>query len=1023
MSILIRIISMAGQGDDSSERSVGGDIFETSSEGPISTDLSITLCQTLGSGLDVPLPILNTEFDAPGSKWKPLVGTPSKPPLPENIFVPDPPPSYNSSDDVASSAVSSSSSSSVNQRRQGEYVQRPPVWKVYKMEDGFAYSQEEEDDLQLEMGNGIRDLEYSLNYGKMDLGKGQLDSQNVGWTQFAESVDKQITKMADVFVDRPLIVNMMQNSDLPLLPSTRYVPPSAPPAQRPSPPKITFNDDILAWSADVEARENNNPQRTASNSLEITQAPLSEKAKGKQKEGAQDVPDKKVVRFQRIKTSHSIGTNTNRSSQNQGNSDSSHCDSHPESDTPKIFNIGLDPKRYCHFEFPNSVNNGDFIDSYVDIRVPPPLDGYKPLPNSIVRGSHVIFIGRTDFDNANGRPCEIGLPILSQFFVERIFGDYWALCLKLQPGLEIATKKNRSLGGIRKLKPPSHLRMGPPLVPVKNHPVIVVYAPLCALTLVSNYSGFQPHMRVPNAPQARSTASEGGLVKAAPRSSSDRFEADAQRSRVVWVSEKVYHQYKDFCDTYSGSLGVLGREVPTVQDVAALGNNNPPEKTAGKPEQGKVTSHHSIAQRYKGLFGRKKHQAAVDVPFHPIDEPTENPNPTFFDANPSQQENQGIPLSTPLIVELPNTTSGDPDDNPFLSASADADPRSGSVESMITNEWAGEDNVPGGVAHPGQGHTEIGSRQDDTSPGLNNMQAPPTYLDINFGSSIIDVGEPGDDPFRNPSDPENPFINPSGTNSDQARSASPVPTESKKGEGKKKVRKSIGSRLRRRAWRTTNEKRITAPLPQGPGSSSLRACLNYTFKSLIKPRRQARPSVLPQNSDKSSQLSDDKSSEGPIVFDPGWDAERRNEGSRSKRFNKAWQSFKAKRVTNPPKPPNPFGITDENRQHIIEMESQNHSLELQNLSRVAAAASEPVSPAKDLQLETDGASSPPDPSSAPAPPVACPVAISACEDDDGAYIKYMRKHLLTSQRAKSERASNAQVNSESSSTRRRARTK
>ena len=651
MSILTRIISMAGRRDDSrdsSERSVGGDVFETSSEEPTSTDLPSTLCQMSVSGLDIPLPISSTGFDAPGSKWKPLIGTPSKPPLPENIFVPDPPPSYNSSDDVASSAVSSSSSqsSSVNQRRQGEYVQRPPVWKVYKMEDGIAYSQEEEDDFQLEMGNGIKDLEFSLNHNKMDLGKGHSDSRNIGWTQFAESVDKQITKMADVFVDRPLIVNMMQNSDLPLLPSTHHVPPSAPPAERPSPPKIVFNDDILAWSADVETRENNNPQRTASNSLEITQAPLSQEAKGKENGRAQDVSDKKAVRFQRRKTSQSIGTNTNRSSQNQGNSDSSHCDSHPESDTPKIFNIGLDPKRYCHFEFPNSIKNGDFIDSYVDIRVPPPLDGYQPLPNSIVRGSHVVFIGRTDFDNANGRPCEIGLPILSQFFVERIFGDYWALCLKLQPGLEIATKKNRSLGGVRKLKPPSHLHMGPPLVPVKNHPVIVVYAPLCALTLVSNYSVFQPHMRVPNAPQARSTASEGGLVKAAPRSSSDRFEADAQRSRVVWVSEKVYHQYKDFCDTYSGSHSVLGREVPTVQNVAALGNNNLPEKTAGKAKQGKATSHGSIAKRYRGLFGRKKHQAAVDVPFHPIDEPTEDPNPTFFDANPSQQENQDIPLGT-----------------------------------------------------------------------------------------------------------------------------------------------------------------------------------------------------------------------------------------------------------------------------------------------------------------------------------------------------------------------------------------
>ena len=65
-------------------------------------------------------------------RWKPLVGTPSKPAIPSNILVPDPSPARSEVSDTDSPTLlpPSPACSFIHQRRQGQYVPRPPVWKI-----------------------------------------------------------------------------------------------------------------------------------------------------------------------------------------------------------------------------------------------------------------------------------------------------------------------------------------------------------------------------------------------------------------------------------------------------------------------------------------------------------------------------------------------------------------------------------------------------------------------------------------------------------------------------------------------------------------------------------------------------------------------------------------------------------------------------------------------------------------------------------------------------------------------------
>jgi len=126
-----------------------------------------------------------------GPRWKPLTGTPSKPPLPLNLLVPDPSPARSTASDAESLTMlpPSPQGSFIHRRRQGQYIPRPPVWNIPKLD------QETKDS---EFGG----LEAELPGNTAPAG--WFDIQLPGM-----SVNDQVRRMADVFYDRPLVVNMM----------------------------------------------------------------------------------------------------------------------------------------------------------------------------------------------------------------------------------------------------------------------------------------------------------------------------------------------------------------------------------------------------------------------------------------------------------------------------------------------------------------------------------------------------------------------------------------------------------------------------------------------------------------------------------------------------------------------------------------------------------------------------------------------------------------------------------------------
>ncbi|KAI9877501.1 MAG: hypothetical protein M1830_003762, partial [Pleopsidium flavum] len=119
-------------------------------------------------------------------RWKPLIGTPSRTPVPPDTLVPDPSPVKSWSDGESDALVPPSPAGSfVHRRRRGEYAKRAPVWSIRALvEDTEGWHEMD----------GI-DGNYSHHWSPV------AASDHISYAN-------QLERMADVMSQQPLIVGM-----------------------------------------------------------------------------------------------------------------------------------------------------------------------------------------------------------------------------------------------------------------------------------------------------------------------------------------------------------------------------------------------------------------------------------------------------------------------------------------------------------------------------------------------------------------------------------------------------------------------------------------------------------------------------------------------------------------------------------------------------------------------------------------------------------------------------------------------
>lgn len=759
------------------------------------------------------MPIQLVVEDTEKSKWKPLVGTPSKSPIPENILVPDPSTPRTVSDTDSSARLTSSTPRSfIRNRRQGEHTSRPPAFLLANTPTRAAPPP---------MGKTGLDVKvHPYTIGLLDDKAPDVDNGGIGSPR-PKRPPRPSASQTPVFSDLAR-ENPEYYHDLDQLAEewSRYSPMVN--AMRNSDPLAHFNSGLAQGQ---DHGENDPPNDFASrSSVDDLPGPFGSSVndvsspsqpantwrgvenvqKGSQPPSRLFEEPPRTARTEEISTSKPTRANSTQSTdRHQRDSETSGAESdHGEpSGNPLgdcVSNVSTTGARpYAHIETSvlDRPNAAEEVDFYLDLRCKPHGLGSPDWNSNIRIGSQIAFIGSTRWSNEKGEGVyDVGIPYGTQCYVARIFNDCWALCLKLERGLEPydGDQSFRLLDRFRRSRGPKIVdRGGKPSIALKNHPVVAIYAPLCAFTLAANYGPFEERREAVGARTTGLSTWEGGMIQAANRGASSRFEDEAKRAWKVYVPLQVWNQYLSFCRHSQQTTDALDEIIPrdnassegalVNQDLSGRGREN---ISTGRQLQSLISKGSTVKaikntanrvkkntanrikentpNRVKSVF--KPESVAASVPSNTIDISRRAPHPVY--GNPSDlapersniipsivpqlalrpfDDDQFSEFSRPLASLSPNILSSP--DLPLLETPHDGDVAQqssddGNNQSQVANELqalVGVNSSGGpiqGDPHPG---VEV-SAQAGLHPGIEFVRVSVTYRILVSFSVLILLG-------------------------------------------------------------------------------------------------------------------------------------------------------------------------------------------------------------------------------------------------------------------------------------------
>lgn len=457
-------------------------------------------------------------LDTPSQRWKPLVGTPSKSPIPHDILVPDPSPRQGFADPESPVTDPSSPASFVHKRRQGEYVPRPPVWTVHNPDGGLsgpAHELVHEDDLSISSSESVEFDSKSASHPKHENCRVSTNSPNYTHAKIPRISDSGHGDALTYEYSYVKIPPRPEQYD-----PRRFSLESSRTVSRNGPP-LTHN------TPEVE------PVASASN-------PLMER-------------------------------NLNSMEERVGHPSAASL-SEPSLAEKGGSWIGSDYRQNIYSFMEGPARSEERISSYTDLRFSPTKKKSNPLSNKMISGSVVISVGRTVLPDDNNKSSDFGVHLNRRYLVAEIYGDYWALLIKLEPGLRLGEIERSSNLLAKRAKPKPPIMTRSPerttLLGVYKDPEFIVFAPLCAFTLDTDPER-SPQSR-PVSLEIHETSSARGYAQATAPTYSAAAEAETKNSKWTFIPKTVYYRYVYLTMNKSERAGTL----PTL-DCSGAAKNGP----------------------------------------------------------------------------------------------------------------------------------------------------------------------------------------------------------------------------------------------------------------------------------------------------------------------------------------------------------------------------------------------------------------------------------------------------------------
>lgn len=512
-------------------------------------------------------------LDISSKRWKPLVGTPSKSPIPHGILVPDPSPIADLESPVPGPATPTSF---VHKRRQGEYVPRPPVWTVHNPDGGLfdpAHELDLVDNMSISSSESVAlDLKRP-SHPKHENCRVSINSPNYTHARIPSVCD---SGHGDAFTDEYSYVKI-------------------PPQPEQYDPRRFSLDSSRAVSRNGPPLNHNTPQVSP---MISTSNPLIERNLNSMDKRVSHLPTKYF--------------------------------SVPSLAEKRGSWIGSDYRKNIYSFMEGPARSEERISSYIDLRFFPTARKSNPHSNKMVPGSVVISVGRTVLlDDKDNETSDFGVHLNRRYIVAEIYGDYWALLIKLEPGLQLGERERSSniLGKSAKPKPPIKTRLPErtTLLGVHRDPEFIVFAPLCAFTLDTDPER-SPQSR-PVSLELRETVSARGYAQATTPTYSAAAEAEAERSKWTFIPKVVYYKYVYLTMKKSERAGTLpildcsGAATNRLQRPSGTENTKPtPAMRAHAEWRAKAIEYHSQTgkpikntprQSIRDFFSRNKSQGRI----------------------------------------------------------------------------------------------------------------------------------------------------------------------------------------------------------------------------------------------------------------------------------------------------------------------------------------------------------------------------------------------------------------------------
>ena len=505
----------------SSEISLVPDVFCVSYSESMPVNSPDSLCST---EMPKPFAIFATdpnEEQQDDSRWKPLIGTPSKPPLPKNILVPDRSPARDVADDESPYTLASSTPGSfIHRRRQGEYVPRPPVWKIYDPQEKYSSAGNEFEDTGTETCESDEDVFTNSQCHNVP------DMKLVG-THFA----KQVKEMADEYSETPDIVEEMEAAGLTVAHGTLY--------------DARWQFRVIADST-VSDGVASKPEAYFNATQHLVEIPQIPRHRNLLRNGSASPKTASNVKALRRKSTRSSGS---RSASD--NSLTVPIEKTPKLSQDEIKPPSADPTRFWQDQGSRSYAN-NIHDS--PSQIPQlPLDSTHSQTESVtsctnptqkmalrkymMSGYLVKYVGNTVYLagqlSGEPEPDDTG-----RFMIAATYDDAWALVIKRDSGQKL---KRTSIALSNGTDQEGEVAM----VEVLYDERLLRFLPLCSLHAIDEYTRLKQGKLLIG---ERQMCTQGGKVRPPIRRQTMVAEDEAKNSGVIQIPRRVFYDFKHRCE-------------------------------------------------------------------------------------------------------------------------------------------------------------------------------------------------------------------------------------------------------------------------------------------------------------------------------------------------------------------------------------------------------------------------------------------------------------------------------------------